>query len=254
MCSNTSRWQTKTNPSSSVFSWQRNALSVVSTLWGRQTASDGGVLRTNCVTTLIISIQRALSSLCASYVGLFAFTLLIKDVGWRGWYQWSNHFQALTQQCQLVTWIQKHHTLPAANPQPPSPAQPSPCPSCLHSPGKLCISALGGKHYTGLAQGSTSLNILSWPLAVILLVARVSSSTFIRRSAEGEARESCLFISERKKTKRRQETKMCQDLLMFYSVNQRCYLTQVPYVISITLMIPKITKDFFSLHGLYEWC
>lgn len=41
---------------------------------------------------------------------------------------------------------------------------------------------------------------------------------------------------------------------MFYSVNQRCYLTQVPYVISITLMIPKITKDFFSLHGLYEWC
>lgn len=37
---------------------------------------------------------------------------------------------------------------------------------------------------------------------------------------------------------------MCQDLLMFYSVNQRCYLTQVPYVISITLMIPKITKDF----------
>lgn len=47
---------------------------------------------------------------------------------------------------------------------------------------------------------------------------------------------------------------MCQDLLMFYSVNQRCYLTQVPYVISITLMIPKITKDFFSLHGLYEWC
>lgn len=46
---------------------------------------------------------------------------------------------------------------------------------------------------------------------------------------------------------------MCQDLLMFYSVNQRCYLTQVPYVISITLMIPKITKDFFSLHGLYEW-
>lgn len=149
--------------------------------------------------------------------------------------------------CHLNT--KAPHSLPAANP----PCTPSP--SCLHSPSKLCISALGGKHYTGLAQGSIALDILRWPLAVILLMARVSSSTFIRTSAEGEARKSCFFISERKTKKRQQETKkMCQDLLMFYSVNQRCYLTQVPYVISITLMIPKITKDFFSLHGLYEWC
>lgn len=150
--------------------------------------------------------------------------------------------------CHLNT---KAPPLPAANP---------PCtssPPCLHSPSKLCISALGGKHYTGLAQGSIALDILRWPLAVILFMARVSSSTFIRTSAEGEARESCFFfISERKtkKTTRNQKKKMCQDLLMFYSVNQRCYLTQVPYVIFITLMIPKITKDFFSLHGLYEWC
>lgn len=83
-------------------------------------------------------------------------------------------------------------------------------PSCLHSPGKLCISALGGKHYTGLAQSGVSLNILSWPLAVILLMARVSSSTFIRTSAEGEARErkrerareSCFFIPVKRNTKK----------------------------------------------------
>lgn len=129
--------------------------------------------------------------------------------------------------------------------------------SCLYSPGKLCISALGGKHYTGLAPDSVALDIFSWPLAAILLMARVSSSTFIRASSEGvvRERESCFFISERKTKKTtRNKKKKCQDLLMFYSVNQRCYLTQVPYVISITLMIPKITKDFFSLHGLYEWC
>lgn len=85
-----------------------------------------------------------------------------------------------------------------------------PPPPCLRSPGKLCISALGGKHYTGLAQGSVSLNILSWPLAVILLMARVSSSTFIRTSAEGEAgegeRERAASSSRKeKKPKRRQE-------------------------------------------------
>lgn len=162
-------------------------------------------IRTNSVTTLIISIL--CRSLCASY--LFDFSLLIKDVGWRGWYQWSNHFQALTQRCQLVTWI--HLMLSCippflfSNPEPPHP----PRPSRLRSPGKLCISALGGKHYTGLAQGSVSINILSWPLVVILLMARVSSSTFIRTSAEGEGRGrwSCFLISERKKPKRRQETK-----------------------------------------------
>lgn len=82
------------------------------------------------------------ASPCSSYVFYFIFSS--KIVGCGGWYQWSNHFPALTQQCQLVTWIQKHPTL-FDDPQPPS---------CLRSPGKLCISALGGKHYTGLAQGS----------------------------------------------------------------------------------------------------
>lgn len=47
--------------------------------------------------------------------------------------------------------------------------------------------------------------------------------------------------------------KMWQDLLVFYSMNQRFYLTRAPHVISITLTIPKITKDYFSLHGLCEW-
>lgn len=148
------------------------------------------------------------------------------------------------------------HSNVSSSPEYKSTPIPLPPHSCLHFPGKLCISALGGKHYTGLAQGSVALDIFSWPLAVILLMARVSSSTFIRASSEGVVRERAASSSLKEKPKRRQETnkKMCQDLLMFYSVNQRCYLTQVPYVISITLMIPKITKDFFSLHGLYEWC
>lgn len=54
-----------------------------------------------------------------------------KMSGWRGWYQWSNHFRALTQQCQLVTWIQKQTSPPPslprlfANPQPPPSSSPS---------------------------------------------------------------------------------------------------------------------------------
>lgn len=207
-------------------------------------------LRTNCVTTLIISIQRrSIVPVC------FILSSSSKMLGGGDDINDQITFRRLHSN---VSSSPEYESTPSCLlPIPSSPTPPQPLrPSCLCCPSKLCISALGGKHYTGLAQGSVSLNILSWPLAVILLMARVSSSTFIRTSAEGEAREreSCFFISERKKPKRRQETKMCQDLLMFYSVNQRCYLTQVPYVISITLMIPKITKDFFSLHGLYEWC
>jgi len=37
-----------------------------------------------------------------------------------------------------------------------------------------------------------------------------------------------------------------------YRVNQRCYLSPFPFVISIKVMIPKNTKDLFSLHGLNE--
>lgn len=72
--------------------------------------------------------------------------------------------------------------------------------------------------HTGPAQGSVALDILSWPLAIILLMARVSSSTFIRTSAYGEAGERELphHLRETKPKKRRQETKRtCQDLLMF---------------------------------------
>lgn len=83
--------------------------------------------------------------------------------------------------------------------QAPSPTRPS----RLRSPGKLCISALGGKHYTGPAQGSVSINILSGPLVVILLMARVSSSTFIRTSAEGEGEgEGAASSSLKEKTKK----------------------------------------------------
>lgn len=65
-------------------------------------------------------------------------------------------------------------------------------------PVTLCISAPGGKHYTGLAQGTASLNILSWLLAVILLVTRVSSPTFIRTRATGGVGEGRAASSTRR--------------------------------------------------------
>lgn len=51
------------------------------------------------------------------------------------------------------------------------------------------------------------------------------------------------------KTKKQQNTLRPADI---YSVNQRCYLSPFPFVISIKVMIPKNTKDLFSLHGLNE--
>lgn len=62
--------------------------------------------------------------------------------------------------------------------------------------------------------------------------------------------------SQKDKPKRPQEPKETRwDLLTFYSVNQRCYLTQVPCLwFSITLMIPKTSEEHFWLHGLYDWC
>lgn len=54
------------------------------------------------------------------------------------------------------------------------------------------------------------------------------------------------------KTKAKKK-KVSRPKLVFYSMNQRFYLTRAPHVISITLTIPKITKDYFSLHGLCEW-
>lgn len=131
------------------------------------------------------------------------------------------------------------------------------------NPQELCISAVGGKHYTGLAHTSGSLKISSWPFAVTLLNDRggVSSSTFIRNrrwQREGERGRAASLSWKGNETKKydkrnKQRKKKCQDLLVFYSMNQRFYLTQAPHVISITLMIPKITKDYFSLHGLCEW-
>lgn len=188
---------------------------VVLTLWWRQTASDEVLfffiyffyLRTSCVTTPIISIQR-LSVVPVCFIRIW--------------------FHPPHQRCRVEEMISMIKSLSGAyiamsarhlNTKAPHPAccrspasqHPTiPPPPCLRSPGKLCISALGGKHYTGLAQGSVSLNILSWPLAVILLMARVSSSTFIRTSAEGEAgegeRERAASSSRKeKKPKRRQE-------------------------------------------------
>lgn len=43
------------------------------------------------------------------------------------------------------------------------------------------------------------------------------------------------------------KTKMCGDLLMFSSLNQRCYLTQVPFVISITVNDTKDNQRLFVI-------
>lgn len=40
---------------------------------------------------------------------------------------------------------------------------------------------------------------------------------------------------------------MCGDLLMFSSLNQRCYLTQVPFVISITVDDTKDNQRLFVI-------
>lgn len=67
-----------------------------------------------------------------------------------------------SQPCQHTTSIRKRPTQPVAEPPAPhTQPQPTPC--------ELCISAVGGKHYTGFAQGGGSLKISSWPLAVTLL-------------------------------------------------------------------------------------
>lgn len=149
---------------------------------------------------------------------------------------------------------------------PPS-LSPSPRPShptSTNPPCELCISAVGGKHYTGFAQGGGSLKISSWPLAVTLLDDRGEQLYIHHKQAlkeRGGEREGELLLYSGRGTKPKKKKtliskttkKMCQDLLVFYSMNQRFYLTRVPHMISITLTIPKITKDYFSLHGLREW-
>lgn len=138
--SNTSSWQKtavllKPNKDKSV--WQcvfsaKVKTGVVLTLWGRQKASDG-------VFFFFFSPQchhsnNKHSALLRVPVELHTYLILScssKMSGWRGWYQWSNHFRALTQQCQLVTWIQKQTSPPPslprlfANPQPPPSSSPS---------------------------------------------------------------------------------------------------------------------------------
>lgn len=64
-----------------------------------------------------------------------------------------------------------------------------------------------------------------------------------------------LFIISETKNKTKKNTKIVKDLLMFYSVNQRCYLTLKSSIRNFYHFDD--TKDnqrFFSLHGLNEWC
>lgn len=86
-----------------------------------------------------------------------------------------------------------------------------------------CISAEGREHYTGQRCISGPLPPPSSSLI------RVSSSTLITESSkEGGQRKLLLHLQEKNQKVDKKQKKMCWDLLMFYSVNQRCYLTQVP--------------------------
>lgn len=80
-------------------------------------------------------------------------------------------------------------------------------------------------------------------LLLVFLKATVSSSTFIRAAlhlSEGAGKKKIETLPEH-------PTKQCVTCWCFLAWNQRCYLTQVPCVISITLTIPKITKGLLLL-------
>lgn len=129
---------------------------------------------------------------------------------------------------------------------------PSRPPPSLHLP---CISTLGGKHFMGLALGWHSIKCikLSPPFSRLGL-ADVHPS---QRISEGEEAFFFVVVISREKNQKYDKT-MSQDLLMFcflffffsfffLSVNQRCYLTQVPYVISITFDDTKDNQRFFLI-------
>lgn len=83
-----------------------------------------------------------------------------------------------------------------------------PHPACLRSPHPHppCISAVGGKHYAGLAHNSGSLKILSWPLAVTLLNDRGEQLHIHHKQTlkekRGRERKSCFFILEGKRNQK----------------------------------------------------
>lgn len=179
-----------------------------------------------------------------------------KTSGGGRWYQWSNHFQMPTQQCQLITWIRES--------APPRLFLSFPTtPHCSHPPVTLCISALGRKHYMGQAQGSVSLNILSWLLAVILLMTGVSSPTYIRTRATGgeeeergeEEKERAASSTRREKYQKKGDQKpKCVETCWCFLVWTKDATSLKFHMWFLSLLtIPKITKDYFSLHGLCEW-
>lgn len=116
---------------------------------------------------------------------------------------------------------------------PPVPLYGSLLPNPLPPSGRLIISAFGGKHYMGSGWHGIK-RIKAGPSFWLGL----SRSTFITNRA---LKEGASPSSLREKPKIWQETKKnvlktccCFFFFSFLSVNQRCYLTQVPYVISIT--------------------
>lgn len=109
---------------------------------------------------------------------------LIQDVELRRWYQWSNHFQTLTQQCQLVAWIQK---------------QPSPHPSSA-----LLVSYAFQHSEESTTQSRMALALLSCPPS------QVSSSTFITALKETAGGAASSSLSDKPKT---DETKKKKEVV-----------------------------------------
>ncbi len=124
----------------------------------------------------------------------------------------------------------------------------------------LCISQLGRKHYGDWSRVMRSLHIidslkLTRYLALLSLVVCFSFKNIfgIYDYYNIEAYIKELLLPHVKKEKKKITKKNMLRPADIYSVNQRCYLSPFPFVISINVLIPKNTKDLFSLHGLNEW-
>lgn len=122
-------------------------------LTGGREGKEGSSLRTDCILTLIIimiSTERGcITPKCTSYV--FDFISSSKMLGRGDDINDQITFRCLHGNVSSSPEYKSTSTLPAANPL----ALPSfflPTSPLLV---KLCISALGGKHYTGLAQGGS---------------------------------------------------------------------------------------------------
>lgn len=112
-------------------------------------------------------------------------------------------FGALTAVSAHYIHTKAPHPACRRTPAPHTQPQPTPC--------ELCISAVGGKHYTGFAQGGGSLKISSWPLAVTLLDDRGEQLYIHHKQAlkeRGGEREGELLLYSGRGTKPKKKKKL----------------------------------------------